>query len=204
VTSQPAARAPRPKRPGRRPGAPDTRGAILAAARTEFAALGFDGASIRGIAARAQVDPSLVHHYYGSKDRLFAAAMELPIDPATLVPEILAGDPDAVGERLIRTLLRIWGNPATRAPFQALLRSALTRDAAAVMFRQFIARALVARAAQRLELPDRELRVTAAASQIVGLVLMRYVIKIEPLASATDDEVVALVAPTIQRYLSPP
>ncbi len=202
MTAESADRATRPKRLGRRPGAPDTRGAILMAARAEFAAKGFDGASIRGVAAHAKVDPSLVHHYFGSKEQLFTAAMELPVDPAAIVQRVLDGDYGDIGERLVRMLLEVWGPPLTRAPFVALLRSAVTHDAAAAMFRQFLRRAVVARVAERLDLPDRELRVTCAASQMAGLLLMRYIIKIEPLASASDDEVVALVGPVIQLYLT--
>ncbi len=203
MSAEPAARQPRPKRSGRRPGTPDTRGAILVAARTEFAAKGFDGASMRGIASAAQVDPSLVHHYFGNKEQLFAAAMQLPIDPGTIVQRVLDGDQADIGERLVRMLLEVWGPPATRGPFVALLRSAVTHEAAAAMFRQFMRRAVISRVAETLDIPDRELRVTLAASQIGGLLLMRYIIKIEPLASASDDEVVALVAPVIQHYLTP-
>ncbi len=203
MSVEPAARQPRPKRSGRRPGAPDTRGAILVAARAEFAAKGFDGASMRGIAAAAEVDPALVHHYFGGKDQLFATSMQLPIDPAVLVPEVLAGPPDQIGERLVRVFLRIWGNPSSRDPIVALLRSALTNDDAAAMFRQFLSSALVARAAERLDLPDRKLRIETAVSHLVGLAIVRYVIKVEPLASASEEQVVELVAPSIQRYLTP-
>jgi AcrR family transcriptional regulator len=190
-------------RPGRRPGGPDTKGVVLASAREEFAAKGYDGATVRSIAARAGVDPALVHHYFGSKEGLFASAMQLPIEPAKLVPEILGGGVDQVGERLVRTVLRIWGSPATQEPMLALVRSALTHDAAAAMMRQFVSRALLRRVAAELDLPQAQMRVSLIASHIVGLAIMRYVIRLEPLASASDDEVVALVAPVLQRYLTP-
>jgi AcrR family transcriptional regulator len=189
---------------GRRPGGPDTRGALLLAAREEFAAKGYDGATVRGIAARAGVDPALVHHYFGTKEALFTNAMQFPVEPAKLIPEILADGVDQAGERLVRTLLRIWGNPATREPALALVRSAVTHEAAASMLRQFASRALVRRVAAELDLPEAQLRVSLIASHIVGLALLRYVIRVEPLAGASDDDVVALVAPVLQRYLTGP
>jgi AcrR family transcriptional regulator len=188
--------------PGRRPGGGDTRGEILAAARQQFATLGYDGATIRGIARAAGVDPALVHHYFGGKEQVFVAALELPFDPTVVLPRLVSGDPAALGERFTRFFLSIWSNPGTRAPFLALLRSATTSEAAAAMLRSFVARVLLARIAAGLDdVPDRELRITLSASHLLGVALLRYVIKVEPLASATDDEVVAIVAPTIQRYL---
>ena len=176
---------------------------MLAAAREEFAAKGYDGATVRGIAARAGVDPALVHHYFGSKEGLFASAMQFPIEPAKLVPEILGGGVDQAGERLVRTMLRIWGSPETQGPMLAVVRSALTHDAAAAMLRQFLSRALLRRVAAELDLPQAQLRVSLIASHIVGLAILRYVIRLEPLASASEDEVVALVAPVLQGYLTP-
>lgn len=193
----------RPARSGRRPGSADTRGQILDAARSAFAESGYDGTTIRGIATRAGVDPALVHHYFGTKEAIFVAALEFPFDPGEIIPALLVGPPEALGERLVRTLLAIWSDPAGRAPLLALLRSATTNEAAATMLREFLSRALVGRLAEVIGGgPDAQLRAAAAGSQLVGLALVRYVIQLEPLASATEDEVVALVAPTIQGYLS--
>jgi len=198
-----SAQAGPPRRgPGRRPGATDTRAQILAAARGEFAARGYDGASVRAIARTAEVDPALVHHYFGTKEQVFVAAMELPFEPAALVPQLLAGDVTGLGERIVRFFLSVWGDPAGREPFLALLRSATTNEQAAAMLRGFVAQALLGRIAEALDLPDRELRVTLAAGQLLGAALLRYVVRVEPLASASDDQVVALVAPAIQRYLT--
>jgi AcrR family transcriptional regulator len=188
-------------RSGRRPGSADTRGLILEAARTAFAAGGYESTTIRGIATAAGVDPALVHHYFGTKEAVFVAALEFPFDPGTMIPTVLAGPREALGERLVRTLLAIWAEPAGREPVLALLRSAMTNEAAATMLREFLTRALVGRLAALLGPPDAELRGAVTGSQLVGLALVRYVVRLEPLASATDDEVVALVAPTIQRYL---
>lgn len=188
--------------PGRRPGAADTRGEIVEAARAEFAERGYEGATIRGIARAAGVDAALVHHYFGGKEQVFVAAMELPFDPGAALPQVLAGDPAQLGERFARFFLSIWGNADSRAPFLALLRSASTSESAAAMLRAFVEQALLGRVVARLApAPDRALRMTLAASQLLGMALMRYVVRVEPLASASEDEVVALVAPAIQRYL---
>lgn len=190
------------RRLGRRPGRADTRGEVLAAARTEFAEHGYERATVRGIARAAGVDPALVHHYFGSKERLFVAALQLPLSPSDVVPRVVDGDLDGIGERLVRTFLTLWGNPATRAPLVAMLRTAMSHERAAAMLRGFISSAVVARLAERLNLPDGRLRVELAAAHLVGLGLARYVLKVEPLASASEDEVVALVAPAVQGYLT--
>jgi AcrR family transcriptional regulator len=199
----PAATAGR-RGPGRRPGSADTRGQVLDAARTEFAEKGYDGASVRGIARAAGVDPALVHHYFGSKEQVFVAAMALPVDPATALPDVLAGDPDELGERFARLFLGLWSDEAFREPMLALLRSATTGEKGAQMLREFVGSALLSRVADGLTGPDVALRVSTAAAQLVGLVMLRYVIKIPPVVAATEDELVALVAPTLQRYLAGP
>lgn len=188
--------------PGRRPGTPDTRGEILAAARSEFSEKGFDRTSVRGIAARAGVDPALVHHYFGGKEQVFLEAMEFAVDPAAVATTIADGPLEDMGERAVRTFLGVWSDPRSRAPFLALLRSAMAHEAAATLLRQFVSRVILARVAVRLPYPDSELRVELVASHLVGLALLRFVVRLEPLASTSEDELVALVAPTVQRYLS--
>jgi AcrR family transcriptional regulator len=190
--------------PGRRPGSVDTRGQVLDAARTEFADKGYDGASVRGIARAAGVDPALVHHYFGSKEQVFVAAMALPVDPATVLPDVLAGDPDELGERFARMFLGLWSDEAFREPMLALLRSATTGEKGALMLREFVGSALLGRLAQGLDGPDVALRVSVATAHLVGIVMLRYVIKLSPLVAASEEEIVALVAPTLQRYLRPP
>ncbi len=198
----PAKKAVARRGPGRPPGVAsgDTRESILAAARTEFAAKGYDAASVRGIARAAGVDPSLVHHYLGSKEDIFAAAMRLPFAPGERVSEVLAGDTDTLGERLARFFLGVWADPEFRAPMLGMLRSATTGEQGAAMLREFVSQVLMARVANAVD-PADPARVNAAAAQMVGIVLLRYVVRLEPLASISEDEVVALVAPTLQRYL---
>ncbi|MFF5408619.1 TetR family transcriptional regulator [Streptomyces misionensis] len=182
-----------------------TRDRILAAAREEFSAHGYDRTSVRRIARAAGVDPALVHHYFGTKEQVFAAAVEVVFAPALGAPDTLAeGPPEAVGERLARFMFGVWENPATRAPLLAILRSALTDDTAAAVFRRLVAEQLTHRVAARLRLPDAELRAQLAAAQLVGAIVLRYVIRLEPLASADPEQLVAHVAPVVQRHLTHP
>jgi AcrR family transcriptional regulator len=192
------------RRSGRRPGKQDTRAAILAAARDVFAERGYDAATIRQIATGAGVDPALVHHYFGTKDRLFAATVNFPMNPAEYVPQVLGGgDPAGAGERLVRAFVTVWDSPVGAAGV-ALLRSAVTNQAAARLLREFLTTQVLRRAMRILEIHPAEapLRSALIASQISGLGLTRYVLKVEPLASAPPETVVAAVAPTIQRYLT--
>lgn len=189
-------------RRGRRAGGGDTRGAILDAARTLFARNGYTATTLRAVARDAGVDPALTLHHFGSKDALFRSAMEFPVDPAVIASVIESGERDRVGERLCRYFLELWEDETTRASLLTILRSALTHDAAAEMMRGFISEALVGRVAAVLEVPDPELRATLVGSQLVGLAIARYLLRIEPLASADTATVTSWVAPTIQRYLT--
>jgi AcrR family transcriptional regulator len=193
-----------PRRRGRRPAGEDLRGVILAAAREEFAQRGFDGATLRGIARAAGVDPRLVHHYFEGKDAVFAAAFEIPVRPIDVVEPVLAPGADGVGERLVRLFLDVWDSPPGRQRIVALLGASLTTDAAARMLREFLTREVFARIVGRLDTDDPELRASLAASQLMGVAVARYVVEIEPFASLDPDEVVALVAPTLQAYLTGP
>ncbi len=185
--------------PGRRPGPTETREAILASARVLFAEKGYDGASLRAIARAAGVDPALVHHFFGNKEGVFVQAMQFPVDPEKLVPRILGASRDRLGETMVRTFLEIWGDEERRAPILAMLRSAMTNEQAAVMMRQFVSAALFRRAAEIHQIPM--LRINAAVGQMIGVALLRYVLKVEPIASATDEELVELIAPAVQHYL---
>lgn len=185
--------------PGRPAGGVDRRAAILDAAREQFAEKGYVGASVRGIARQADVDPALVHHYFGTKEQVFVEAMALPFDPAEMLPAALAGDPSGLGERLVRLFLRVWADPDFRTPMLGMVRSAFTSEQGAMMLREFVGSALLSRVGAAA--PVEPLRVEAAAAQMVGVVILRHVVRLEPLASASEDDIVAMVAPTIQRYL---
>ncbi|MGW5668711.1 TetR/AcrR family transcriptional regulator [Micromonospora sp. NPDC003776] len=193
------------RRTGRRPGNPDTRETILTAARATFAERGFDAASIRAIATAAGVDPALVHHYFGTKEELFRATVSIPVDPAELVPRVLAGGPDEVGERLVRTFLAVWDSPVGAAAV-ALLRSAVSNQWTARLLREFLVTQVLRRVVDQLDLDPAEvpLRGALVATQIAGLAMMRYVIRLEPVASASPDTLAATIGPTVQRYLTGP
>ena len=192
--------APARRGPGRPADGGDRRTAILSAAREQFAATGYAAASVRGIARQAGVDPALVHHYFGTKEQVFVAAMQLPFQPGEMLPQVLAGDPEGMGERLVRLFLGAWDSPEFRAPMLGMLRSAMTGEQGAAMLREFVGSALIGRVAEAVG-PVDPLRVQAAAAQMVGVVILRHVIRLEPLASASVDEVVALIAPAVQRHL---
>ncbi|WP_326604434.1 TetR family transcriptional regulator [Streptomyces sp. NBC_01799] len=199
--------AERPKRRGRPARTAETTGPgarerILEAARTEFAERGYDKTSIRGIAKKAGVDAALVHHYFGTKDEVFAAAIEVSFEPALVIPAILSGGTNGLGERLARYFIGVWENPASRAPLLAIMRSALTHEAAAKVLRGFVLRRLLERVAESLDVPDATFRAELAASHMIGIAMLRYVIKAEPLASADPEKIVEMVAPTLQRYLT--
>ena len=187
---------------GPRPGGPDTRTAILAASREEFATRGYDAATIRGIAVAAGVDPALVHHYFGTKEKLFAAALELPFNPGDIFARVLVGGIDGVGERLLRAVFAAWQDGGARAPVMAVIRTATSSDKGAEMLREFLDRNVLQRIAAELA-PDRaKLRAGLVASQMAGLLMARYVISLPALAMASDEDIIAAVAPNLQHYLT--
>jgi AcrR family transcriptional regulator len=201
VSGQPAAEQPEPRRRGRRPGGADTRAQLLDAARIEFAERGYEGATVRVIADRAGVDPAMVNHWFGGKEALFSASLELPINPAEVFDRIVPGDPDQLGARIVRGFLEIW-DAAGGGPLAALMQSVASHVSAARLLRVFITTVLVARIVGSVAPDQAQLRATLCGSQLFGMGLLRYVLKLEPLASADHDTVVAAIAPTLQRYLN--
>lgn len=186
---------------GRRPGAPETRSAILDAARASFAEVGFQGTTIRAVAASAGVDPALVHHYFGTKDALFMAALQMPVDPRALLAPVIAEGPDGAGERLLTTFLAVWDDPELQPALLALARSVVAPGGGRLLtdgFLPVVIRPMLAPLA-----PDRaEVRIPLVASQLLGLIVARYLLAVEPLASMPAADVVATVGPTLQRYLT--
>ena len=181
----------------------DTRAALLDAARAEFAERGYDGATVRVIAERAGVDPAMVNHWFGGKETLFTAALDMPLDPTALIADLLPGDPDGLGERIVHRFLTIWDHTGGGRRLAALVRSVASHDVAARMMRQFVG--MFVRRVVTSVAPDQvELRTALCASQLVGLGMVRYVLQLEPLASADHPTVVAAIAPTMQRYLTGP
>ena len=188
---------------GRRPGAPDTRAEILSSARSLFATRGYKSTSVRAIAAEAGVDPALVHHYFGTKDDLFVAALELPIDPRSVIGPALAGGIDGAAERLLTVFLGVWDDPELRPGLLGVVRSALEPEGQRLIREGFLP-AVILPAALALGVDQPERRMPLVASQIFGLILVRYILEVEPLASMSAADVVATIAPNIQRYFEMP
>jgi AcrR family transcriptional regulator len=186
---------------GRRPGESGTRVAILQAARALFAERGFEGATIRAIAARAAVDPALVHHYFGSKEQLFTCAVELPVSPPRVLPALLADDVESVGERLVHLFITTWDDPDNRSVLTAILRTALVSPQSAGLVRQRLMDEVFTPLVAALGAPNAPLRVAFTASQLLGIAVARYVGRLEPVASMPATALAASLGPTIQRYL---
>ncbi|MER6673929.1 TetR family transcriptional regulator [Streptomyces sp. NPDC000983] len=182
-----------------------TRDRILTVARAEFSERGYEKTSVRGIAKAAGVDSALVHHYFGTKEQVFEAAVEVAFAPVIKARDsVFEGPIEGVGERLTRMILGLWENPVTRTPLLAIVRSAVNNEAAAAVFRKLIAAQLLRRIGEQLDLPEADLRAELAAAQLVGVAMMRYVMKIEPLASADPERIIARVAPVVQGHLMSP
>lgn len=191
------------RRSGRRPGSPVTREAILAAAREAFLDSGYRTATIRGIAAQAAVDPALVMHFFGNKEALFQEAMRLQIDPSQVFGPAIAGDPSKAGETIVRYFLEAWESESQHDTLLGLVRSAVSEEIAAEMIRTGPIRgAQEMLAAAGVDNP--ELRAALVGTQLIGLAMARYIVNVEPIASAGVDELAAAVGPTLQRYISEP
>lgn len=186
---------------GRRPGAPDTRAQVLDAARTSFAERGFRATTIRAVAASAGVDPALVHHYFGTKDNLFLAALEMPVDPRELLAPVVQMGPDGAGERLLRTFLSVWDDPEIQVQLLAVVRSVLNEDGGQLLKEGFIP-VVVGPVVGRLVSDQPEVRVPLVVSQVIGLIVARYVLALPPMATMPAEDVVARIGPVLQHYLT--
>lgn len=203
-TSQP--RGDRPRRPGRpagsRTGQSPARAAILDAARRQFALGTYASTTIRGIAAEAGVDAALVMHHFGSKRRLFAAALRFPLQLREQIAVLLRQDPADLGEQLVRLYLGMWQDPVTRAPLAAMLRSVLSDAEAADALGQFLSAEMIGPVVTALGRDQAPLRIALVASHLVGLAIGRHLLAVTPLARAGLDHLVACTAPVVQHYLT--
>jgi len=177
---------------------------VLDAARAAYSARGYVNTTIKGVAAAAGVAPDVVRRYYRNREALFAAAMRLPFEPAASIAQLLAPGIDGLGERLVRVTLRMLDDPETRAQITEMVRAGSGASKATASLREFLEIELVDRVVAALGVPDARMRVTLATSFLLGVATTRYVLKVEPIASASDDEIVALVAPAVQLALSTP
>jgi AcrR family transcriptional regulator len=188
---------------GRRPGPSTTRDAILGAARERFSEQGYDRVRMRDVAADAGVDVALVTYHFGSKDGLFLAALEMPAPMAVLMQDVLDhGQIDDFGERFLRRVLEVWDDEQTGGPLVALVRSAMSYPPAREQLGEFVQTELLARIAARLDVPDARARAALFGSQLIGLMLYRHVLHVEPVASMPAEELVRRAAPALQRHLT--
>jgi AcrR family transcriptional regulator len=189
-------------RTGRRPGESSTREDILGAARKLFGERGYHGATMRAIASEANVDAALVVHFFGTKAGLLSEAIQWPFDPEVAMPKLLVDGRRQVGRHLVELFVRTWDREGGRNPILTLLRAATTEDQAAEMLGDFLRLRLFSPLTERLGVDRPELRADLTVSQLVGLGMARYVLRLEPLASAKPRQVIDWVAPTVQRYLT--
>ncbi|MFN8507782.1 MAG: TetR family transcriptional regulator [Dehalococcoidia bacterium] len=187
-------------RGGRRPGATSTREAILAAARAAFFERSYAGATIRGIAAAAAVDPALVLHYFGNKRGLFAAAMDLPFDPGDVVAAALAAPARERGIALARAALSAWEAPGSGEVLIGLMRSAVSDEASAARLREFLTEAVLAPIAAALEGPNAMLAASLAMSHLMGVLFARHIARVGPLADAPLAGLIPLLGAGLQQY----
>ncbi|WP_405162527.1 TetR family transcriptional regulator [Nocardia sp. NBC_01499] len=192
----------RPARSGRRPGQSGAREAILRAARDRFSEGGFDKTSIRAVAGDAGVDPALVHHYFGTKQGLFAAVVQLPVDPEIILRTIDSAPLDRLGEAILRGVLGLWDSPA--GPGIVAMARSIIAGGENALARTFLLEVVFERVRQRIATPedDARLRITLAASQMIGLLMARKVIELDPIATHPQEGLITAIAPTIQRYLT--
>ena len=189
-------------RAGRRPGGPDTRGEILGAARKAFADKGFSSTSIRAVAREAGVDAALVHHYFDSKDELFIEAMAIPVDPRQIAAEILDGPREEIGRRIATVFLGIWESPEGQQRMKAIFRSVVTSDEVARLMREGITQMIIQPISRTLDVPDAHLRVSLAATQLIGAAMARYLVGLEPVASVDLETLIDRLAPVLQLHLT--
>ncbi|MFE3194080.1 TetR family transcriptional regulator [Nocardia sp. NPDC059240] len=186
---------------GRRPGRADTRAVLLDTARKRFAETGYDRTSVRDIATAAGVDPALIRHYFGSKEGLFRATMGWPFAPEEIAARILDGDLNGIGDRLTRVFLGLWDTPESRGRLEAILRGAATHEESATLAREFIQGQLYQLLAAALPGPDAELRIDLAMAQLLGIAYLRYILKVEPVASEPIATLASRLAPVITAHL---
>jgi len=188
---------------GRRGGTTKSRAHILDTARRLFAEHGFEGTSLRQVAREAGVDPAMIHHFFKGKDELFAQSVALPADPAHVLEGVDRHDPGQRAEAIVWAVLRLWESPAQHS-LEAFVRGAIGSKAKTLLLKEMVTRAILSRIMAGVTGTPEEVAIRAnlVATQMVGLMLVRYVVRMEPLASAPPGDVVALIAPNVQHYLT--
>jgi AcrR family transcriptional regulator len=192
------------RRTGRRPGQSGTRDSIAVTARRQFANLGYEGTTIRGIAKEAGVDPALVHHFFGSKKELFASVTTFPFELEEAMPRIIEGPRSELGRRLAEWALGVLEDPESREAINGIVRAGVSDQGAADASRQLVTAEVLVPIAKGIDADEPELRASLINAQLVGLIVARYIVAVEPLASLPAERVVDAIAPNLQRYLTRP
>ncbi|MGB3827625.1 MAG: TetR family transcriptional regulator [Ornithinimicrobium sp.] len=186
---------------GRRVGAPDTKTEIVSAARAEFASKGYDGTSMRAVARAAGVDPALIHHYFDGKEGLFLAALEVPFDPRPELARVLVGPREEMGAKLVELVLWLWDDPERQELLLTLMRSALTTAEGTQLIKDGVLRTIMTEVASHIPMADPATHLPLVITQTGGLILTRYIVRLEPVASMPAEELVAIYGPIVQRFL---
>jgi AcrR family transcriptional regulator len=190
---------------GRRPGKADTRGEIIEAAQHVFAAKGYDGTSLRGVAREAGVDPALVHHYFDGKASLFMAAMALPFDPRQV--KVLAAAPEYSGAATIESFLGMWDRAeGTGSSFASCVGAMAASTSVADAIREFINErvwSVIKRNEDESEAEGWQ-RTAMVSSQLMGLAFARYLLRVPPMSTASPRQIGRWVGPTLDRYVKGP
>jgi AcrR family transcriptional regulator len=192
------------RRPGRWRTGEQSRQRILDAARASFATAGYDRATVRAIAAAAGADPAMVSYFFGGKRELFVSAMQLAGDPGDSLPRLIDAGLEGLGARLVRRVLQVWDGAEGPDAVLPLLRSAGASEESAAMVREFVQREIADRLIGALDAPDAHMRVGLVCAQLMGLAAARYQVRLEPIASASQETVVAWLGPVLQRCLTGP
>ncbi|MER6666928.1 TetR family transcriptional regulator [Amycolatopsis japonica] len=191
------------RRSGRWRSGAESKQRILRVARELFHEHGYGGTTVRMIATAAEVDPAMVFYFFGTKQGLFSAAIEISGDVPPAVEALFDGGLDGIGERLVRTLVENL-DKSDRTPLMMLTRSAPTDSRSEALLREFIDREITGRLAALLDAPDAALRAGMVNVQILGLAVARYIMRIEPITSSSVDELVATYGPLVQHCLTGP
>lgn len=191
------------KSSGRRPGDSTAKEGILRTASSLFARQGYDKTSLRQIASTAQVDPSLILHYFGSKRKLFVTSMAPLMEGPKLLPEALSGNDNTVGERLAAMFVNLLSTGETQKMMLGMFRSASSDADAADALRQFVESAIMKTVEEYLPGPDKKIQANILGSQMIGIFVARYIVKLEPIASIDDDQLIKYLAPRLQAHFLP-
>lgn len=192
------------RRTGRRPGPSATREAIAAAAGRQFGELGYERTTIRGIAKEAKVDPALVLHFFGSKRELFNSATVLSLELEEALPEIVDGPRSMLGKRVADWVVSTLENPDSRQAITGILRASVSDPEAARAAREVVTARVLVPIAEHIDADQPQLRAALVNMEMVGLIVARYIVAVEPLASMGPSDLVDAIGPTLQRYLTKP